>query len=98
MQMDLFYHITPPRADGWNRARGWAARERAGSARAWTGRTTLTGTEHIQREDLVEEMASKVITEMDLNGDSLVSSEELFEWCRRNTFNGLVEQFVQERA
>lgn len=52
----------------------------------------------IQREDLVEEMASKVITEMDLNGDSLVSSEELFEWCRRNTFNGLVEQFVQERA
>ena len=22
MQIDLFYHITPPRADGWNRAHG----------------------------------------------------------------------------
>ena len=33
MQMDLFYHITPPRADGWNRARGWAAREQAARAR-----------------------------------------------------------------
>ena len=33
MQIDLFYHITPPRADGWNRARGWAAREQAARAR-----------------------------------------------------------------
>mgnify|MGYP001393179257 CR=1 FL=1 len=59
---------------------------------------TLAGEGAVGREDLVGEMASKVITERDLNGDSLVSSEELFEWCRRNTFNGLVEQFVQERA